>query len=87
VLETKKSDTVWSRSSASRLGVLSTLSATNGSRFSEAVKIKVAKPTGGLKHIGRYSMREAGMCQGEDNLITWETFSRIFMVRFETGVF
>ena len=39
-------------------------SATNGNRISETVKIKVAKPTGGLKHIGRYSMPVKRMSQG-----------------------
>jgi hypothetical protein len=40
------------------------LSATVGNRASETV-IKVKhKPAGGLKHIGRYSMRETRMSQG-----------------------
>ena len=51
------------------------LSATNGNRVSETVKIKVAKPTGGLKHIGRYSMPVIGMSQGAISKSDHETES------------
>jgi hypothetical protein len=40
------------------------LSAATGNRVPETVIKVKAKPAGGLKHVGRYSMRVMGMRQG-----------------------
>ena len=59
----KKGETVWSRPLRVQSYRSACLSAANGNRIAEAVKVVRKIEADGGGHIGRYSMREAGMSQ------------------------